>query len=116
MATSQISRLETADHLQARIEAAEQRLQTSLGDLPADHPVALAATDLLEAQNEMRALVREEYEARSGKKPEFSSVPEAEAAIQIEREHHTPKAEFKDVLKALFMWRDDPATVAKDKG
>ncbi|WP_411827658.1 hypothetical protein [Luteolibacter sp. AS25] len=32
--------------------------------------------------------------------------------IQIQREHHS-KSEFKDVVKALFMWKDDPTTRLK---
>jgi hypothetical protein len=31
---------------------------------------------------------------------------------RIQRENHELRADFKDVLKALFMWRDDP----KDRG
>jgi len=40
---------------------------------------------------------------RSGK------VPAAErAAIEIQREQHVMKPDPKDILKAVFMWRDDP--------
>lgn len=28
--------------------------------------------------------------------------------IRIQREHHELRADFKDILKALFLWRDDP--------
>ena len=31
------------------------------------------------------------------------------AALQIHREAHELRADFKDILKALFMWKDDPA-------
>jgi hypothetical protein len=30
-------------------------------------------------------------------------------AIQIHREAHELRADFKDIIKALFMWQDDPA-------
>lgn len=35
--------------------------------------------------------------------------------IQIQRETHEIKADFRDVVKALFMWRDDPAERVRDK-
>ena len=35
------------------------------------------------------------------------------AAVQIEREAHTLKPEFMDVVKALFMWKDDPVQRAR---
>jgi hypothetical protein len=117
MATSQISNLESADDLQVKIKTAEQHLLAALSNLPPDHPVSLAANELLSAHAEVREMVRHAYEAGvQEKKPEFSSTHEAEAAIQIEREHHTLKPDFKDILKALFMWRDDPAKVVRDKG
>jgi hypothetical protein len=37
-----------------------------------------------------------------------------EEAIKIQREAHEMRADFKDVLKALFMWRDDPAARVKE--
>ncbi len=36
-------------------------------------------------------------------------------AMQIQRETHEMIPDFKDVLKALFMWRDDPADRVKEK-
>ncbi|MGJ8633469.1 MAG: hypothetical protein ACSHX7_06070 [Luteolibacter sp.] len=36
-------------------------------------------------------------------------------AIQVNREHHEGRSDFKDVLKALFMWRDDPAERVRSK-
>lgn len=35
--------------------------------------------------------------------------------IQIQRESHELRNDFKDVLKALFMWVDDPKERVKDK-
>lgn len=116
MATSELSYLDSAGHLKARIDAAEKRLTAALEDLPPEHPVALAVNDLLSAQQEARVLMRSVYEHGESKNPEFSTEREAQAAIQIEREHHTLKPEFKDILKALFLWRDDPAKVTRDKG
>lgn len=36
-------------------------------------------------------------------------------AIQIQREHHELRNDFKDVIKALFMWRDDPVERVREK-
>ncbi|QTN31857.1 hypothetical protein HZ994_05770 [Akkermansiaceae bacterium] len=36
-------------------------------------------------------------------------------AVQIQREHHELRNDFKDVLKALFMWRDDPEERLREK-
>jgi|AntRauTorcE11897_2_1112592.scaffolds.fasta_scaffold72917_1 hypothetical protein len=35
--------------------------------------------------------------------------------IQVQRESHELRSDFKDVLKALFMWVDDPEERVKDK-
>ncbi|NJR42887.1 MAG: hypothetical protein HC767_09745 [Akkermansiaceae bacterium] len=35
--------------------------------------------------------------------------------IQIHRESHEMKANFKDVIKALFMWQDDPMDRVREK-
>lgn len=52
--------------------------------------------------------------------PEIDSLPadvDPEAvkreAIQIHRETHELRADFKDIIKALFMWQDDPVTRAR---
>ena len=36
-------------------------------------------------------------------------------AIKIQREHHELRNDFKDVIKALFMWRDDPVERVREK-
>jgi hypothetical protein len=36
-------------------------------------------------------------------------------AIQIHRESHELRADFKDIIKALFMWQDDPAERVRGK-
>jgi hypothetical protein len=44
--------------------------------------------------------------------PDVRSSPKSEANelewMRIQRENHVLRADFMDVLKALFMWRDDP--------
>lgn len=54
--------------------------------------------------------------------PEIDSVPEGldpeevqREAIQIQRETHELRADFKDIIKALFMWRDDPEERVREK-
>ncbi len=56
------------------------------------------------------------------KLPEMGSLPPnvdpAEVqreAIQIHRETHELRADFKDIIKALFMWQDDPVERAAAK-
>ncbi len=36
-------------------------------------------------------------------------------AIQIQREAHQQSHDFKDIIKALFLWRDDPVERVRDK-
>ena len=36
-------------------------------------------------------------------------------AIQIQREHHELRNDFKDIIKALFLWRDDPVERVREK-
>ncbi len=38
-----------------------------------------------------------------------------EAAIQLQREEHEFKANFKDILKAAFMWKDSPKERVRNK-
>lgn len=48
-----------------------------------------------------------------------TEIPDPEALdqekIQIQREKHELRKDFKDVLKALFMWVDDPKERLKSK-
>lgn len=39
----------------------------------------------------------------------------AKEAVQIQREHHELRKDFRDVIKALFMWRDDPVERLREK-
>lgn len=54
--------------------------------------------------------------------PEIDFTPEnidpdevRREAIQIQQETHELRADFKDVIKALFMWRDDPEERVREK-
>ena len=48
-----------------------------------------------------------------------TTQPEPDAVdrekIQIQRESHEMRSDFKDILKALFMWVDDPKERVKEK-
>jgi hypothetical protein len=48
-----------------------------------------------------------------------TAIPDPKALdrekIQIQRENHELRSDFKDVLKALFMWVDDPKERLKSK-
>ncbi|MES2438312.1 MAG: hypothetical protein V4584_04575 [Verrucomicrobiota bacterium] len=57
------------------------------------------------------------------KMPELDSLPPnvdpdevQREAIQIHRETHELRSDFKDIIKALFMWQDDPAERVRMKG
>lgn len=110
---------ETCDNMQSRLSAAEAHLRQELMDFDPDHPLAVACRELLTVHAEVRELVEQAYNAGShhaDSPANDESHPEiALAAIEIEREAHTLKADLKDVIKALFMWKDDPAERARDK-
>ena len=51
-----------------------------------------------------------------GAQPAKTAVDEIEReTIQIQRESHELRNDFKDILKALFMWKDDPEERIKEK-
>ena len=115
-ATSQ-SGLEECERLHARLSTAEKKVHAAIGELPEDHPLVLASLDLLAVHDEVRAFIRAAYD--SGMSSGKGSAPAGEAAkaaIDIERDAHTLKPEFKDVVKALFMWKDAPEERVKDGG
>ena len=50
-----------------------------------------------------------------GKPKEMDCHEVNKESIQIQRESHELRSNFKDVLKALLMWRDDPVERARNK-
>jgi hypothetical protein len=36
-------------------------------------------------------------------------------SIEIQRESHELRSDFKDIIKALFMWRDDPEERVRER-
>lgn len=97
---------EVCARLKDRLQEAEAQVRDALRHTDADHPLAGAATTLLEIHREIRDVLLdsfEENEAAAEKDPHLD-----QAAVQIGREQHTAKADFMDMVKAFFMWRDDP--------
>lgn len=103
--------------LQQRLVAAEEALQAALSQCNPSEPVAIASRQLLDIHEELRDLMSLAWSSASD--PEFkpdSSLNNsrvARAAIAIEDEAHTIKHEFMDVVKALFLWKEDPVKRAK---
>lgn len=84
------------------------------GTALADQAAALARdTRLLAAQIERLAIEAPAFLAHSQATAPTSTDPRLEAEIQremiqIQRETHDGRVELMDIVKALFLWRDDP--------
>ena len=80
-----------------------------------DH-VAKLHTDVIDLVENMEDHIPlpESVAARSGELNNSDDQMEREK-IQIQRESHELRNDFKDVLKALFMWVDDPKERLKEK-
>lgn len=99
---------EVCNTLRNRLRQAEENLQQALATTSDSHPVVEPARDLLAIHTEIRDLLLANF-APSADETGPEAEPEVEsAALDIEQEAHTLKPEFKDVVKALFMWKDDP--------
>ncbi len=80
--------------------------------LEADTSELLGETTLLcdhltRLHREVGNLLTEPHEKLSGSTTVDLDEVQREA-IQIHRETHELRADFKDIIKALFMWQDDP--------
>jgi hypothetical protein len=105
---------QVCDTLNERFRKAEADVRSALADTDGGHPLAEPARELLTIHTEIRDLLLDTFEepgaiANPEERPEV-----VQAAIQIEREAHTLKPDFMDVLKALFMWKDDPVERAQN--
>ena len=102
----------TLRRLQERLQNAETLTRTTLAGARDENPLVEPTRQLLAVHQEIRTLLG------AGHSPDGSETPDDrdidKAAVQISREEHTLKPEVKDVLKALFMWRDDPAERANE--
>lgn len=105
---------EVCTSLKARLQTAEAEVRSALAATGEDHPLTEPARQLLDIHTEIRDLILDNFEPdRTEQRPE--DQPEvAMAAVEIEREAHTLKPDFMDVLKALFMWKDDPVERAQN--
>lgn len=103
----------THSHLQQRLRETEARTRKVLESTPDDHPVVEPTRELLAIHREIRSLIHDMLpsSAASVNAPENPAVESA--AIEIAKEEHTMKPEVLDVIKALFMWKDDPEERAK---
>jgi hypothetical protein len=104
---------ELCEALNDRLQAAEQRLRASLNESEGDHPLVEPAQDLLAIHKDIRSLLLQEagLDVAAVSAEEHPEV--AMAAVEIQDEAHTLKANVKDVVKALFMWKDDPVERVK---
>lgn len=105
--------------LQRRLFEAEEALQTALSQCNPSEPLSIASRNLLEIHDELRDHLSLAWSSASD--PELkadSSLNDsnvARAAIAIEEEAHTGKREFMDVVKALFLWKEDPVERAREQ-
>lgn len=101
------------DDIKSRLQTAEAHAKQALAKSDPDHPLAGPTKELLAVHTEIRELLQDSYDS-SGEGSSSESPEVSRAAIELEREEHTAKPEFMDVVKALFMWKDHPDTKLKD--
>ncbi|MBK1826630.1 hypothetical protein [Haloferula rosea] len=102
----------TLRRLQERLQNAETLTRTTLAGARDENPLVEPTRQLLAVHQEIRTLLGADYSPDGSEMPDDRDFDKA--AVQISREEHTLKPEVKDVLKALFMWRDDPAERANE--
>ena len=98
---------ETCDRLQKRLRDAEAGVRKALKDSDKESPLHTATEELIDAHRDIRKLLQQ---AEDTKQPasDADSKDVVKAEIEIGREEHEMKPDAKDVLKAIFMWKDDP--------
>ena len=100
--------------LRRRLQTAEAFASKALKGAAEENPLYEPTRKLLAVHQEIRDLLSAEgREKRPAEAEEECEV--VHAAIEIGREEHTLKADAKDILKAFFMWKDDPEERAKQK-
>ncbi|MGE9271235.1 MAG: hypothetical protein ACQKBU_10565 [Verrucomicrobiales bacterium] len=106
----------TLNQLRERLHTAESLATTALGGAKEENPLYEPTRRLLAVHQDLRKLLEpQEEDSPEDKVSEFDRTQEVtHAAIEIEREEHTLKADALDILKALFMWKDDPVERAKE--
>ncbi|MBB5352463.1 hypothetical protein HNR46_002709 [Haloferula luteola] len=103
--------------LKIRLQEAETETRSALKATDPDHVLAEPARKLLEIHGEIRSSLLERFTPSSIPGPTRTEEDASVIAesVQIEREHHVPSSDFMDVVKALFMWRDDPVERVRQK-
>lgn len=96
----------TCARLQQQLREAEEQTHRALQDASDHDGLRTAARLLLETQREIRELAWQADGSAAAVADQDSAL--AEAAIAIGREEHELKPEVKDILKAVFMWKDNP--------
>lgn len=102
--------------LKDRLQVAEADLRKALAASEADHPLVEPARELLAIHTEIRDMLLDNFDLTESPSAPDEEPEVAMAAVQIEREAHTLKADFMDVVKALFMWKDDQVERVKNGG
>lgn len=98
---------DTYTRLQERLREAESLARDILNQMDGTTPLAGATRELLEVHSEVRSLLLSGVENRTVVTADEKDMETA--AIEVAREEHEMKADVKDIIKALFMWKDDPA-------
>ncbi|WP_338689347.1 hypothetical protein [Haloferula helveola] len=104
---------EVCERLKDRLQEAEAHVKDALAKAPDGDPLAGPTQELLAIHTEIRDMLLDAFDEPADEPPTEEAPEVVSAAIEIEREAHTLKADFKDVLKALFMWKDDPVERVK---
>jgi len=95
--------------------AAGTALEHDAGALAAEAGLLCNHVDRLHADVKMLIRRLDHEVARSGDPANMDPGEIDKASIQIQRETHEIRADVLDVIKALFMWRDDPAERLRPK-
>lgn len=99
--------------LQERLQTAESLVRTALKSAEEENPLFEPTRQLLGVHQDIRELLM--GGRTKDESPSEEDCKVVHAAIEIEREEHTMKADAMDILKAFFMWKDDPEERAKQK-
>lgn len=107
--------IEDCERIQVRLREAERVAKEALASAPDDDPLAESTAELLRVHSEVRQIILGALGSEAERR-ESEDAQVREAEIRIEEEAHELKPDPLDVLKALFMWRDNPSERAKNGG
>ena len=98
----------TCDRLQQRLQKAEISVRSALKNSNGDSTLRAAAEELINAHRDVRDLLQSVENDGHANSSNIGEHEVAKAEIEIRREEHELKPDAKDVIKAIFMWKDDP--------